>query len=222
MGKFSQEKTQITEKEIVIKKEEPKKEDVVQLSLFDSFEVPSKEPSKEKQEQPIELVPTIFEEGQDDLWECPKAYKNFPKLYATEEVESKDKLVYKAFYIPGVRGTWYLNELDTKTGEAFGLVAFQEVEWGYFSVKELLELGAREIDFGSPKTYEELLEIDLKNNLTSEELKTAFYGMLTFEEDLWENLPDENSEIPSQTPNDSLNEDWSIEEQVKKDKGMKF
>ena len=41
------------------------------------------------------------------------------------------------------------------------------------------------------------METELRANLSSEELERVFYGKLTFEEDLWKNLPDEPGEEES-------------------------
>ena len=187
-----------------------------ELSFFDSFDV-----SKIKNEpiliKDVEPEAIVFEEGEElgDIWQCPKEYEKFPVIYDTEKIENKDKLVYRAFYIPSFQATWYLNELDRNTGEAFGLIAFQEVEWGYFSVKELFEIGAKEIPMEYPKTYEQLVDTELKKSLSKEELERAFKGQLAFEEDLWEKLPDEIE----------LKRDLNVNEQEnenKKKNGFKF
>lgn len=222
---FQEEKQELIEVISSQKKEEPNIQNIVQLSLFDSFSDKERVSNKKlSSKQEIEEIPITYEEGENDIWECPKEYKDFPYIYDTETIEAKDRQVHRIFYIPGTSATWYLNELDKNTGDAFGLIAFQEVEWGYFSVKELLELGAKEVFLEYPKTYEELLETDLKNNLTKEELERAFYGQLTFEEDLWEKLPDEES---TSTLEDSINEprlndDWSVDDDTLKQNGIKM
>lgn len=175
-----------------------------QLSLFEEV-------------KEIEPMPTVFEETKEEVWQCPEKYKAFPMVYETDNIEAKDKEVHRIFYVPGTNFTWYLNELDKKTGEAYGLVAMHEVEWGYFSVKELLELGAVEVQIDYPKTYEQLLETELKNNLTKEELNKAFFGKLVFEKDLWEQLPDEDlnqavqEEKENRTQQQKIDDTWQMD-----------
>lgn len=58
-----------------------------------------------------------------------------PALYATEEVAEP---VAQAHLFSCASGwDWYVTELDPETGEAFGLVRGLEVEWGYFSIREM-------------------------------------------------------------------------------------
>ena len=87
-----------------------------------------------------------------------------------------------------------MNEFDHETNEGFGLCAMEYPEWGYFSLDELAKEDAQEIVVNPPQTYEQLLETELRANLSSEELERVFYGKLIFEEDLWKNLPDEPDE----------------------------
>jgi hypothetical protein len=83
--------------------------------------------------------------------------KKLPKLGDTEGVPTKDKAVIVKFFDPTGSWTWYATEWD---GEDlfFGLVDGWELEWGYFSLKELksvrglLGLGIeRDMYFGMPK-----------------------------------------------------------------------
>lgn len=105
-----------------------------------------------------------------------------PKLYGTEGIKAKDKIVQAIYFIPfRSNWTWYMLEHDKATGRCYGLVAGLEPEWGYFNLKELEELNAeRLIDF-IPKTFEELKDTELKNNLTEFELNTVFDGTLSYE-----------------------------------------
>lgn len=58
-----------------------------------------------------------------------------PGLYETEEVAEP---IAQAHFFSCLNGwDWYVTELDPATGEAFGLVRGLEVEWGYFSVREM-------------------------------------------------------------------------------------
>lgn len=107
-----------------------------------------------------------------------------PKLYEQDHVPFADKMVYGAFIIPFKSDwTWYMTEYDSEQKLAFGLVAGHEVEWGYFSIEELQNLGAQRlllIDF--PKTFRELKDIELKKQLSEIELNHVFNGQLTFED----------------------------------------
>lgn len=162
-----------------------------QLSLFES----SPEP-----------IQNVYEEGEEEVekQQIQKTIEasntsntDIPQIYGQDEVEPKDKLVYKIFFIPGYPGVWYMNEFDPETNEGFGLCAMEYPEWGYFSLDELAKEDAQEIVVNPPQTYEQLLETELRANLSSEELERVFYGKLTFEEDLWKNLPDEPGEEDS-------------------------
>lgn len=151
-----------------------------QLSLFEAF---------------LEPLQTVYEEGKEEVEQVKEPSKsNIPQIYGQDGVEPKDKLVYKIIFIPGYPGVWYMNEFDPETNEGFGLCAMEYPEWGYFSLDELAKEDAQEIVVNPPQTYEQLLETELRANLSSEELERVFYGKLIFEEDLWKNLPDEPDE----------------------------
>ena len=67
--------------------------------------------------------------------------KKIPKLYATEEVDGKDKIAQAKLFLPGTPCTWYVVEYDGKDA-CFGLVDLgyeQNIEFGYFSLTELSE-----------------------------------------------------------------------------------
>ncbi len=110
---------------------------------------------------------------------------HLPSLYSQESVSLADKEVHAAYIIPfRSNWTWYMTEYDKESGDAFGLVTGIEPEWGYFNVHELQELGAQRLvleDF--PKTFRELKDTELKNQLTEEELQMVFRGELTFEQE---------------------------------------
>jgi hypothetical protein len=157
-----------------------------QLSLFEAFSAP---------------LQTVYEEGEEEVEQVKEpSESNIPQIYGQDGVEPKDKLVYKIFFIPGYPGAWYMNEFDPETNEGFGLCAMEYPEWGYFSLDELAKEYAQEIVVDPPQTYEQLLETELRANLSSEELERVFYGKLIYEEDLWRNLPDEPKEIEQEQP----------------------
>ncbi|WP_371821676.1 helicase-related protein [Gemella sp. zg-1178] len=119
-----------------------------------------------------------------------------PKLYGQEKVKSSEKQVHAAYFIPFKSNwTWYMTEYDKDTKEAFGLVLGGEAEWGYFSIKELEELGAERLvleDF--PKTFRELKDTELRKQMNEIELQIVFNGELSFEEKEIDNL--EKTDIP--------------------------
>lgn len=120
-----------------------------------------------------------------------------PALYGQDNVPSADKEVHAAYIILGNDWTWYLTEYDKETGDAFGLVVGFEPEWGYFNLKELEELNAQRLileDF--PKTFREIKDTELVNQMTSEELSRVFSEQLAFakdEEILSEQLTEEST-----------------------------
>lgn len=62
-----------------------------------------------------------------------------PKLYETESTPAPDKMIWLHYFSPG--GDYYIAELDTETGEAFGYTRYSHypdgAEWGYISLPEL-------------------------------------------------------------------------------------
>lgn len=108
-----------------------------------------------------------------------------PELYAQEDVPLADKEVHAAYIIPfRSNWTWYMTEYDKENGNAFGLVLGVEPEWGYFNIEELKELNAQRLileDF--PKTFRQLKNTELAEQMTEQELKTVFNGELSFKEE---------------------------------------
>ena len=86
------------------------------------------------------------------MWNIPsrKRLAKIPKLYETEHIPLKDKLIYLHFFIGS--SDWYVAEFD---GEnlfwGFAILGGDHInsEWGYFSFKELKQIkiaGCFEID----------------------------------------------------------------------------
>jgi hypothetical protein len=84
-----------------------------------------------------------------------------PKLYETEELAKKDKVAQAKLFLPGTACTWYVVEFDG-SDTCFGLVDLgyeQDVEFGYFSLKELSEtkslygLGVERDRYFEPRTF---------------------------------------------------------------------
>jgi DUF2958 family protein len=61
-----------------------------------------------------------------------------PKLYETERIPLPEKMVYAKLFHPVSNWTWYVIEYDG-SDTCFGLVVGHEVEFGYFSLRELGE-----------------------------------------------------------------------------------
>ena len=63
-----------------------------------------------------------------------------PALGANEHVKDYDTVLVPAkLFSPFSGWTWYVTELNPKTGECFGLVEGFDMELGYFSLDELAE-----------------------------------------------------------------------------------
>jgi hypothetical protein len=67
--------------------------------------------------------------------------KKIPKLYETEDTALLDKIAYIKLFLPGTAWTWYIMEYDGKD-TCFGYVesGSWSSEYGYFSIKELMDL----------------------------------------------------------------------------------
>jgi len=86
------------------------------------------------------------------MWNVPNKERlaKIPKLYETENVPSKDKLIYLHFFVGGC--DWYISEFDGEDlfwGFAILNNDFQNAEWGYISFGELKSIkidGWLEID----------------------------------------------------------------------------
>lgn len=77
------------------------------------------------------------------MWNAPtvKRLAQIPRLYETEKVLPKDKLIHLHFFIGGC--DWYIAEYDgrdTFFGFAILNQDLQNAEWGYVSFGELMEL----------------------------------------------------------------------------------
>ena len=135
-----------------------------------------------------EVDNTSFFYSKDDPNELitDEMLERVPNLYEQENISLSEKQVHAAYFVPfSSNWTWYMTEYDKETGEAFGLVVGDEVEWGYFNVNVLKELKAQRFileDF--PKTFKELKDTELIKQMSEEELKIAFNGELSFENEV--------------------------------------
>lgn len=86
------------------------------------------------------------------MWNTPtkEDLSTIPKLYETEEINTKDKIMHMHFFLAGC--DWYACEWDGEDrffGYAILNNDFQMSEWGYFSLSELASVkvsGAFEVD----------------------------------------------------------------------------
>ena len=77
------------------------------------------------------------------MWNEPNKERlaSIPKLYETESIPLKDKLIYLHFFIAGC--DWYIAEYDRNDlFWGFGILNndIQNAEWGYISFSELKSL----------------------------------------------------------------------------------
>jgi hypothetical protein len=77
------------------------------------------------------------------MWNAPtkERLKKIPKLYETENLPLKEKLIYLHFFIGGC--DWYITEYDGKDlffGFAILNNDYQMAEWGYVRFSELKEI----------------------------------------------------------------------------------
>ena len=88
--------------------------------------------------------------------------RKIPKLYETEARPDKDKVAQVKLFLPGTACTWYIVEFDG-SDTCFGLVDLgyeENVEFGYFSLKELSEqrslygLGIERDLYFEPRTFD--------------------------------------------------------------------
>lgn len=80
------------------------------------------------------------------MWNVPtpEMLAKIPKLYETEEIPLKDKLIHLHFFIGGC--DWYIAEFDGDDlfwGYAILNGDYQNAEWGYISFNELKEVKVR-------------------------------------------------------------------------------
>jgi hypothetical protein len=69
----------------------------------------------------------------------PDHLNHLPALYDTEHTPASEKLVYLHFFLPHSYWHWYVVEFDGQD-TCFGLVIGHEVELGYFSLMELMQV----------------------------------------------------------------------------------
>ena len=93
------------------------------------------------------------------MWNIPSKERlaKIPKLYETEHISLKDKLIHLHFFIGG--SDWYIAEYDGEDiffGFAILNNDFQNAEWGYCSFSELKSIkidGWLEVDCGIEEVW---------------------------------------------------------------------
>ena len=63
--------------------------------------------------------------------------KTLPKLYATEDIKTENKIVQIKYFTPDSNWSWYVTEYNKEDKLFFGYVKGLDNEWGYFSLEEL-------------------------------------------------------------------------------------
>ena len=133
------------------------------------------------------MIPNSIQERTVDPDENPyrlitdRMARETPDRYGTEDTPLKEKLVQAIYFIPFHQWSWYLVELDVENQLAWGLVIGEYPEWGYFSMKEIADVGVQRLLVHKPRTFEEMKETELKNNLTKDELGRLFCDTLAFD-----------------------------------------
>ena len=104
------------------------------------------------------------------MWNTPsnKRLAAIPRLYETESIPNKDKIIHLHFFIGGC--DWYIAEYDGNDlfyGYAILHNDMQNAEWGYISFSELksININGIEIDceleeFWQPKPAAEIPKIN--------------------------------------------------------------
>ena len=90
-----------------------------------------------------------------------RSKKNLPGLYATENIPFEKKIVHHRYQIKNIGFYWLIAELDKKQNLGFGYANLNNddfAEWGYISIDELLENGAKLDDTWKPCTYREAMK----------------------------------------------------------------
>ena len=84
------------------------------------------------------------------MWNEPneEELKKIPKFYETEEITTKEKMIYLHFFIGA--SDWYVVEYDETEQQFFGFVIlnndFESAEWGYFSFQELKNISLQGVE----------------------------------------------------------------------------
>lgn len=81
-----------------------------------------------------------------------------PKLYETEDVPPERKIIHQKWEIPHIGFYWLIAELDREENLAYGFANLNDdlfAEWGYISIKDLINNNATFCRNWTPCTFEE-------------------------------------------------------------------
>jgi len=84
-----------------------------------------------------------------------------PKLYSTEKIPLKEKMIYEYWVFPSTNFHWLIAEVDEDLKLAFGYANLnddQMAEWGYISLDEIEKVGAQKVNDFKPKKFEKALK----------------------------------------------------------------
>ena len=87
-----------------------------------------------------------------------KSKDKIPVLYATENIPFEKKMIHQRYHIKNIGFYWLIAELDKEQNLGFGYANLNNdifAEWGYISIDELLENGAKLDKTWKPCTYRE-------------------------------------------------------------------
>lgn len=90
-----------------------------------------------------------------------KSKTSIPELYATENISFEKKTIHQRYHIRNIGFYWLIAELDEKQNLGFGYANLNNddfAEWGYISINELLENGAKLDNTWKPCTYVEAMK----------------------------------------------------------------
>lgn len=101
-----------------------------------------------------------------------KLKTSIPELYATENIPFEKKTIHQRYQIRDIGFYWLIAELDEKQNLGFGYANLNNdvfAEWGYISIDELVENGAKFDNTWKPCTYVEALK-----RITEERKQTGY------------------------------------------------
>jgi hypothetical protein len=84
---------------------------------------------------------------------------SLPALYSTEDVPVEEKMIVQKWEMASIGFYWLIAEYDPKEQLAFGYANLNDnqcAEWGYISIKELEESGARLVEEWKPMKFKDI------------------------------------------------------------------
>lgn len=86
---------------------------------------------------------------------------DLPKLYETKGIPLEKKIIYQHWRIKEIAFYWLIAEMDRKSNLAFGYANLNNdvyAEWGYISMKEIIDNGAERDRNWRPVEFREALK----------------------------------------------------------------